>query len=565
MKKRLVQRTAAGFLAGLMLILASGCAGNSSPAGSSGTDTSSEAGSSGGGEGTDSNFNPTGWPVVNEKVNLKVYGSRSTNSPEDWNEFTIFKKMEETTNVHIEWELVESSTYTERRNVMINSGVYPDVIKNGLTVTELMRYGSEGVFIPQEDLQEKYCPQLMALYEEQEGLQAINTMPDGHIYSMPFLSDGPWTGLSREAVINTDWLEAVDMEMPTTLEEFEEVLIAFRDKDPNGNGKKDEIPLSWAGALNNTHVSGWGFGLNWLADSFQCPDPDSHLDVVDGKVTFVPMREEYKEWVKWLSGLYAEGLLDKNGFTQGTDQYAALLNSTPYQVGVASVWDIGDTFTDPDAYDHYAYLPPMKGLDGEDPTPYYSWYAGSSGNWAITSSCQIPEIAARVGDYCYDKDVSLEMFEGAIGERLVPCTVCNDGRALMVSDPPEGVDNTTFRVRCGPGGAIQLGVTREYYKERLHLHYTDAKVKFIDEEVRPIADKDSVPPLNYTVEESEIVNQVQTTVMDYVNRRAAEWVMNGKIEEEWDAYLKELENMNIDGWMEAAQKSYERFLEAVEE
>lgn len=179
MKKRLVQRTAAGFLAGLMLILASGCAGNSSPAGSSGTDTSSEAGSSGGGEGTDSNFNPTGWPVVNEKVNLKVYGSRSTNSPEDWNEFTIFKKMEETTNVHIEWELVESSTYTERRNVMINSGVYPDVIKNGLTVTELMRYGSEGVFIPQEDLQEKYCPQLMALYEEQEGLQAINTMPDG--------------------------------------------------------------------------------------------------------------------------------------------------------------------------------------------------------------------------------------------------------------------------------------------------------------------------------------------------------------------------------------------------
>ena len=74
-----------------------------------------------------------------------------------------------------------------------------------------------------------------------------------------------------------------------------------------------------------------------------------------------------------------------------------------------------------------------------------------------------------------------------------------------------------------------------------------------------------MPPLNYTVEESEIVNQVQTTVIDYVNRRAAEWVMNGKIEEEWDAYLKELENMNIDGWMEAAQKSYERFLEAVEE
>lgn len=564
MKKKFVRRIFAGCLAMAMLLFSAGCSGDTASS-AGGEKSEASSGQQNSQEGEGSNFNPSGWPVVKEKVTLKVYGSRSTNSPEDWNEFTIFKKMEETTNVHIEWELIESSTYSERRNVMMNSGNYPDVIKNGLTVTELMRYGSEGILIDQKQLQEDYCPLLMALYDEQKGLRAINTMPDGCVYSMPFLSDGPWTGLSREAVINTDWLEAVGMEMPTDLNEFKDVLIAFRDKDPNGNGQKDEIPLSWAGALNNKHVSGWGFGLNWLSDSFQCPDPDSHLDVVDGKVTFVPMREEYKEWVKWLSELYSEGLLDKNGFTQGTDQYAALLNSTPYQVGVASVWDIGDTFTDPDAYDHYDYLPPMKGLDGQDPTPYYGWYTGSSGNWAITSSCKMPEVAARLGDYCYDKDVSLEMFEGAIGERLVECTVCNNGRALMVSDPPEGVDNTTFRDRCGPGGAIQLGVTRDYYKERLHLHYTDRKVQFIDEDVRPIADQDSVPPLNYTVEESEIVNQVQTTAIDYVNRRAAEWVMNGKIDEEWDSYLKELENMKIGDWMKAAQSSYERFLEAVEE
>ncbi len=216
MKKKFVRRILAGCLTVAMLLLAAGCAGDTTSSVGETSEASSQQQSSE--KEGDSNLILSGWPVVNEKVTLKVYGSRSTNSPEDWNDFTIFKKMEETTNVHIDWELLESSTYSERRNVMMNSGNYPDVIKNGLTVTELMRYGSEGILIDQKQLQEDYCPLLMALYDEQKGLRAINTMPDGCVYSMPFLSDGPWTGLSREAVINTDWLEAVGMEMPTDLE-----------------------------------------------------------------------------------------------------------------------------------------------------------------------------------------------------------------------------------------------------------------------------------------------------------------------------------------------------------
>ena len=110
------------------------------------------------------------------------------------------------------------------------------------------------------------------------------------------------------------------MEMPTTLDEFKEMLIAFRDEDPNGNGQKDEIPLSWQGALMST-FGGWDFGLNWLADSFQCPSPDSLMNVKDGKVYFVGETEEYRDFVKWLHELYSEGLMDETGFSQTGDQY----------------------------------------------------------------------------------------------------------------------------------------------------------------------------------------------------------------------------------------------------
>lgn len=128
MKNHTIHRIFAGILAGVMLTMATACSGDT---------TSSTAGSSDGSESSQSsNFNESGWPVVNEKVTLKVYGSRNSESLEDWNDYILLQEMEEVTNVHFEFELVESSTYSEKRAVKLNSGDYPDVIKDGLSVRD---------------------------------------------------------------------------------------------------------------------------------------------------------------------------------------------------------------------------------------------------------------------------------------------------------------------------------------------------------------------------------------------------------------------------------------------
>lgn len=559
MKKQKMKRVLALILAFMMVLSAAACdeGGQSQAQPQPGSEGDGGAASG----TTDANFNESGWPVVNEPVTLRVYGSRNTDQPEDWNDFELIKRMEETTGVQIEWELVEASAYDEKRSIMLASGDFPDVIKNGVSVTEMIKYGSEGAFLPLEELQEKYAPQFMAAYDKVEGLRGTNTMPDGHSYSFAVTGFAPFIGLSRIGAINTDWLDAVGMELPTTLDELKDVLIAFRDQDPNGNGEKDEIPLSWAGALNNNLAGGvgWGMGLNWLADAFGCPDPDTHLDVVDGTVTFVPTREEYKAFIIWLNELYNEGLIDPNGFSQATDQYRAKLTAETPVVGVASVWEIGDDFADYSAYDRYAYLSPLKGLDGEDPTPFFGPYDASAGHWVVTTACENPEIAVRVADYFYDQMISLEMLEGPIGVRMVDCTECDVEGAMMVADPPEGINTQTWRNQVCPAGLAPFFVENETYKQYQHLHYTDKKAEKIEDDIKPIADKDPVGKLNYTIEEADLVNQIQAEIMDYANRRTAEWVLNGKVEEEWDAYLQELENMNLSGWMEAAQNAQERF------
>ena len=293
MKNSILRRIFAGLLASAMLIMAVSCSQGENSSGTTSGDGASTTES--GGEGGDSNFNESGWPIVNEKVTLKVYGSRNSNTFEDWNDFIMLQEMEETTNVHIEWELVEDSTYNDTRSIKLTSGDLPDVVKNGLTATEIIRYGNDGLFIPLDELQEKYAPNYMAAmdsdYGKQVAMKACSTTPDGHRYTFACTGLAPWIGLNRIGAINTDWLEAVGMDMPTTLDEFTEVLKAFKTKDPNGNGQADEIPLSWQGAVMGTNGA-WDFGLNWLADSFQCPSPQSLMNVKDGKVYFVAATEE---------------------------------------------------------------------------------------------------------------------------------------------------------------------------------------------------------------------------------------------------------------------------------
>jgi hypothetical protein len=109
------------------------------------------------------------------------------------------------------------------------------------------------------------------------------------------------------------------------------------------------------------------------------------------------------------------------------------------------------------------------------------------------------------------------------------------------------------------------GVTRAYYDERLHLHFTDRKVNQIDNVLKQYADPTVVPgTLMYTVDEATTVNQIMADIRDYTNRKAVEWVMGqGDIDADWDAYKAELQAMRVDEYVACAQAAYTRFLDTM--
>ena len=211
--------------------------------------------------------------------------------------FPVFDEIEKIANVDIEWTLESTSDWDEKKNLILASGELPDIFFGcKLTNADI----TSGVFM---DL----TPYLDAAPNVQRFFETC-TAPDGCIYGVPGkIALRPDTYDCM--YINKTWLDKLGLEMPTTTDEYYEVLKAFVTQDPNGNGKADEIgyiaPCTGSCISTMANLSQFlpAFGVVVNYSTTYCM-------VKDGVVTFAPTMEGYKEAMKWLHKLYSEGLID---------------------------------------------------------------------------------------------------------------------------------------------------------------------------------------------------------------------------------------------------------------
>lgn len=503
-------------------------------------------------------FNAEGYPIVTEPVTLRVLVGNSAASPADYNDLQIIQEIEAKTGVHIEW-IMAGSGLTEKRSVMLATGDLPDIIMKDVTAAELVTYGANGTFIPMQDLIDQYAPNIISLFNQTSGLRNFLTAPDGNIYGVPRMNAAPWTKANGIGMINKTWLENLNLEMPTTVDEFYAVLKAFKEQDANGNGDpNDEIPMAFskyanAGATTLSDVT----GISYLMASFGVPMGIEYMDVQDGVVTSIATTDNYKAGIEFISKLYAEGLIDIESFTMSREQMDAKISQKPYSVGYIQGWDIADEFATDDAKDNYAFMPPLKGNDGSDPVIYQVPLFGiSRGACVITSACQQPEVAMRWIDYLYDTLISIQICEGPIGVRVAD----NGNGTYEVLPAPEGMNSTQWKDGNALGGFGSFAITPETFTNVLRFPATDDKVAFISGTLDPLADTEPFPSVYYTVEESQEVALLKTELLTYIERRASDWIMNGGIQDQWESYLNELNAMGMGRLLEINQAAYDRYI-----
>lgn len=243
---------------------------------------------------------------------------------------------------YVEWN--GGITYQEQLNIRIGSGEMPDIF----TPFEGMEIGliENGALLDLTDLLPEYAPNLWNLIPEEvwDAMRANDPTGEGRIYVIPNVIDYGRNG----GMIRKDWLDAVDLKMPTTQEEYVEVLKAFKNDDPNGNGLNDELP---SGGRAEARWMDHLFAMYGIAMWEGFPQ----WDIYDGELTYSAVTPNMRDALEWISTLYEEGLIDAE----------TLLNDKPAWDGKIHSNIVGNWTHIPQ--ETYMYAETIEGTTGVKP------------------------------------------------------------------------------------------------------------------------------------------------------------------------------------------------------
>lgn len=465
---------------------------------------------------------------------------------DDFNDKVAFQMAEEATGVHIEWVTVEDGAW-EKVNTMLTADM-PDAFLGLLGESQIAT--SMDSFLDISGMLEQYAPHVYADYNKMQlnGLDLIK-WPDGSIRSL-------MTGLEvsyandAEAIqyINKDWLDQLNLDVPTTVDELYDVLCAFRDNDMNGNGDKtDEIPMelaesNWAGQVLNMS-NPWGIAA-WNADNL-----NYYYKIQDGKVLPTANSQEYRAYLEYMHKLVADGLLDKECLTETNDQYYAKIKSG--RIGFFSGWIPQSLLSDEEA----AKWVPVRVLKAEDSiTPVKTGmrnklFANRTG-FVITADCEKPERLLQWWDYLSS---STEMkYTVRFGEKGGYWDIDSDGNVFQKT--PEGLtaDFTVenYRVTYGMNDQCPLILKDESIKvDKEEAYSTWIREQYVGEVWDQLATE--YVPFRF-VDPAKVDERtfMETELSEYIANFRANSILNGVDDAAWDAYVKQLDALQYPAWIQ---------------
>ena len=491
------------------------------------------------------------------------------------NEFT--KHMEDKTGVQITWETIPEQAEEEKLNLVLASGDYPDVFFGlGFTDDKLSLYGTEEqLLLPLGDLIDEHMPNLKKILDEMPGAWGAITSPDGKIYGLPSFNICYHCENANKLWVYQPFLDALGLDMPKTTEEFRQMLIAFRDNDPNGNGEADEIP--YAAAIKSWH----GTADLFLLNSFVYTDINSRIDtspdryigfyVDNGTIDTAVDTPAYRDGLRYLNDLYAEGLIFPGSFTQDGGQLVQLVEGSADPIVGVTAGGWGGVFSNfgGERYSNYRPLEPLMGPDGVQYTPTFL-SEPMPGRFVISADCEFPVEAVKWADYLYSTEGTLRARNGIEGESWRWAEEGEKGldgeQAIWFGMKPfndTDPQNESF-IEVGPRALtsdFRLGKATE---QDADLWGTDGLEKMLYEATRdlykPHADPSkALPRLKFLADEVSEYATVKTEYAKYVKQSLVQFIVGDlDIESDWDTYVKNLDKLGQDDLLAVSQKAYDR-------
>ena len=392
------------------------------------------------------------------------------------------------------------------------------------------------------------------------------TNEDGSMYVFPSIQTSLVDTQKFTPWINVKWLDAVGMEKPTDMEELYNVLVAFRDKDPNGNGVADEIPLM--GATNLC-----GDVVGWILNMFCYVNETNWFNVDDNGNLYLPeMTDEYRQALIFANKLVSEGLLSNMSLTMSQASLKSLV--TPAEAG--QVQQIGIVVCHPTM----GFTQEHEGLLNYEALPLWgnAVYAENSNirNNFITTDSKNPDAAWEVLMALSSQEGSLRMRYGELG---TDWDWADEGEQSFLGIPAQyklnrdvwstqGKENwrtisATILINAEQEGAQITDELTEVTKHKYQM-FADMRASYLKqvEEHNP-ADANICPPLFYTQDEVDATEQLRSDCTNFITKSRSEFVIGSQgadpsNDDQWNKYLETLKSLKVETWQQLAQTAYNR-------
>jgi putative aldouronate transport system substrate-binding protein len=509
-----------------------------------------------------------------ERITVRLAAPQNAHIEDfDTNLYKLWLEEQTGLNIEMTWLPAEEAERIAMRALATGEGLPDAFIGFGSSSHDifsninLQKYGAAGSIIPLNDLIEQYGVNLKTVWGElaEFSVETFMTFPDGNIYYMPGFSSSPITRYIRQVMwVNKGWLETLDIPVPTTTDEFRDMLVAFKTLDPNGNGLADEIPMAGTEEHYGKHV------YDYLFNAFIYNETrHDRLLLENGVVGFAPVRDEWREALKYMRGLYEDGLISPFSFTQGNQQHNEMANDPRDILGAFP--SPGITFTvmqnSPEIMERFVGIGPLEGPNGtrlasiSTPLP--------KPNGVITSAAKHPEEVFKLFDLMLSEEASLM---GRYGEFNVDWEWAEEGDTSIFGTP------ATIRIinqiwnksqnkhisQIGPyisrprfsGGVTWGGNT-------VDGEYMNAQAAMLYKDYEP---DEYIGELIFTAGEEEHIMRIRTDIDAYISQSIVDFITGQRdieSDNEWAEYLAKFRNLGLETLLETAQTVVDRMNAAV--
>lgn len=461
------------------------------------------------------------------------------------------KQLSKETGIQIEWIHPTQGQEMQSLNLLIASGDLPDVVDALWGAWYLggpEKAIQDNVILKTNDLMAKYAPNyLNILKSDPEKDKEVRT-DGGDLYGFSCFRGDDLNTVYTGPLLRGDWLKELNLELPTTVDEYENVLKAFKDKKgataPFTITKKNPPEV-----IDRFFVSGaYGFSTTWYIDD-------------NKKVAYGPLAPKFKDYLNRLNKWYQEGLIDKNFPTNdGNAVKANMLNgksgaSIGFLGGDMGTWM--NSMKDKDSKYEIVAAPYPSLNKGEKVKYVQKDWKFNAFTTAITASCKNPELAtmfldygySEKGDMLYNFGIEGVSYKMVSGYPTYTDTVMKNQNSLSIAEAMAQYQRSPYA--NGPF------VQRKEYIEQYYIlpQQKDALKLLAQADPYP----NQYPPASATTEESQELATIEGDINTYVSEMTLKFILGTEPLSNFDSFISKLKTMKVDRAIELRQAAVDRY------